>query len=99
MLSKSLSLRTYSAVRCPSPSTFLRNLAASDPAFAAAWLDALGYAVDDLEHRAFTLAAQGDPRLIEFMLRCHRPEVYRERSELGVVGGIVLIPAKMPGAE
>lgn len=73
----------------------------SDPAFAAAWQDALDASVDELEARAFQLALEGDSRLVEFMLRCHRPNPYREttRAEVAVVGGIVFLPAKEAGNE
>lgn len=73
----------------------------SDSAFRDAWQSALGASVDELEARAFQLALEGDSRLVEFMLKSHRPTVYREtqRHEVGLLGGIVLLPAKKEGAE
>jgi hypothetical protein len=55
----------------------------------------------ELEHKAFQLALAGDSNLITFMLRCHKPEVYRDtqRHEVGLLGGIVLLPAKQSGPE
>jgi hypothetical protein len=72
-----------------------------DDEFAAKWEDAIQASVDDLEHKAFQMALAGDSNLITFLLRCHKPEVYRDtqRHEVGLLGGIVLIPAKESGAE
>ena len=74
-------------------------LKATDPAFAAAWDDALEAAVDQLEaearHRAIDGVEQphfhqgkvcGTVRkysdaLLMFLLRAHRPETYRDRTE------------------
>ncbi len=70
-----------------------------DPVFAEQWLDALNQSVDVVEAKAFKLASEGEPRLIEFILKCHRPQIYRERTEVGVAGGIIFLPAKTEGAE
>jgi hypothetical protein len=67
--------------------------------FARKWQEALDASIDKVELRLFQLATEGEPRLIEFLLRCHRPEIYRERTEVGIVGGVALVPMKMPGAE
>lgn len=69
---------------------------ATDATFAEAWRDALDASVDELEARAFKLALEGDSRLVEFMLKSHRPAVYREttRTEIGIAAKIVLLPAK-----
>jgi hypothetical protein len=67
-----------------------------DEDFAEQWQDAIQGSVDELEHKAFQLALAGDSNLITFMLRCHKPEVYRDtqRHEVGLLGGIVLLPSK-----
>lgn len=72
-----------------------------DPQFAADWQEALDKSVDELEARAFQIAMEGDTNLLQFILRAHRPETYREtqKHEVGLVGGIVLIPTKTEGAE
>ncbi len=72
-----------------------------DDEFAAKWQDAIQASVDELEHKAFQLALEGDSNLITFMLRCHKPQVYRDtqRHEVGLLGGIVLLPPKEKGAE
>jgi hypothetical protein len=69
--------------------------------FAALWADALNAAVDELEATAFKLAKEGDSSLLTFLLRCHRPETYREtsRHEIGVAGRIVFLPQKDDGRE
>jgi GAF domain-containing protein len=72
-----------------------------DADFAAKWEDAIQASVDELEYKAFQLAIAGDSNLITFLLRCHKPEVYRDtqRHEVGLLGGIVLLPPKEKGAE
>lgn len=42
---------------------------------------------------------EGDPRMIEFVLKSFRPERYRERIEAAVVGAIVISPQKADGDE
>lgn len=73
----------------------------SNPLFAEMWEDALQHSVDDLEATAFRLAAEGDPQILTFLLRCHRPETYRDtqRHEVAAIGGIVFLPNKAEGAE
>lgn len=72
-----------------------------DADFAEAWQEALDASLDELEATAFKRAKEGDSSLITWLLRCHRPERYREvaRSEHAVLGRIVLIPAKAEGDE
>ena len=72
---------------------------ADDEQFAAQWQSALDEAVDVVEATAFKLASEGEPRLIEFILKAHRPSVYRERSEVAVAGGIIFLPQKSEGPE
>jgi hypothetical protein len=71
----------------------------NNPFFAQQWADALQHSVDAVEATAFRLALEGEPSIITFLLRCHRPEVYRERQEVAVAGGIVFLPQKKEGAE
>jgi hypothetical protein len=49
-----------------------------DPAFAAAWAEAKEDATDLLVVEGRRRALEGSDRLLEFFLRAHRPEVYRE---------------------
>ncbi len=71
------------------------------PAFAAAWEDALASGVDKLEATAFTLANGGDSRLLEFLLKSHRRNVYgdTQRHEVAMLGGVIFLPQKAEGAE
>jgi hypothetical protein len=73
----------------------------ADEAFAEAWEDALGTSVDNVEHRAFEKALEGDPQLMAMVLKAYRPERYgdRQRIDHALLGGIVLIPAKENGNE
>ena len=68
-------------------------------AFAVSWQNALDESVDKVEATAFRLAGEGDSQLIQFILKSHRPAVYRERVEAAIAGGIILLPAKEKGAE
>jgi hypothetical protein len=74
-----------------------------NPEFAARWEDALGHSIDDLEAKAFQLALNGEDHvaanLITWLLRSHKPETYRERSEVAVAGGIIFLPTKQKGDE
>ncbi len=71
----------------------------SNPGFAEQWRDAIEGSVDELEATAFRLATEGDSSLISFLLRCHRPEIYRDRQEVAVAGGIIFLPEKKEGCE
>ncbi len=80
---------------------------AEDSVFAEKWQDALDLAMDALEARAFEIAMEGDTNLLQFMLRAHRPETYKEtqRRELTgadgqpLAGKIIFLPAKAAGDE
>lgn len=73
----------------------------ADEQFARDWDWAIQHSVDDLEAVAFKLALEGDISLIQFLLRSHRPEIYRDtqRHEVGLLGGVVLLPPKEKGDE
>jgi hypothetical protein len=77
------------------------NARDADPEFAAKWDDALNQSVDVLEHEVYQRAIEGDAQLAMFLLKAHRPSIYRDtqRHEVGLLGGIILIPAKENGAE
>jgi hypothetical protein len=68
----------------------------NDENFAAKWDEALDASVDKVEETAFRMANEGDGGMVQFVLKAHRPERYRERQEIDarLLGGIVLIPAK-----
>lgn len=69
--------------------------------FARAWDEAIDESLDRLEAVAYRRAEEGDSQILMWLLRCHRPERYAElqRHQIGVAGGIVLIPAKAKGSE
>ena len=77
------------------------DLRERDPDFAARWDDALSASVDRCEEKAFDMAWKGDSQLLQFILKAHRASVYGDRARLdvGLLGGVVLIPAKAAGAE
>lgn len=49
-----------------------------DEQFAVAWADAESKVTDDLEGEAVKRALDGSDRLLEFLLKARRPDVYRE---------------------
>jgi hypothetical protein len=53
-----------------------------DPAFAAAWAQAEQDAIDLLEAEARRRALAGSDGLLMFLLRAHRPALYRERVDV-----------------
>ena len=68
-----------------------------DAEFAEAWQEALDASLDELEATAFKRAKEGDSQLISWLLRCHRPSIYRDtqRTEHAVLGKIVfMLPEK-----
>lgn len=68
-----------------------------DPQFAAAWEDAIAGSIDNLEETAFKLAVEGDSSLISFLLRCHRPEIYRDTQRMEIDArhvGVIFLPEK-----
>jgi hypothetical protein len=77
------------------------DLRKADEEFNQAWVAAIESSVDEVENRAFEIALKGDPQvaanLITFLLRCHKPEVYRERVEAAVAAGVIILPAVREG--
>jgi hypothetical protein len=70
-----------------------------DEEFAVLWDDAIAASIDELEAVAFRKAAEGDSNLLTFLLRCHKPQIYRDviRNEVAVAG-VVFLPEKKPGS-
>ncbi len=69
----------------------------SDVEFAARWDEQIEAATDELELMAFRSALAGDAQLLQFMLKCRRPQIYRELQRLEVDArhcGVLLLPAK-----
>lgn len=54
------------------------DLRRSNAEFADAWQAAIDMGVDDLEGVAFQRAREGSDTLLIFLLKCHRPAVYRD---------------------
>lgn len=74
---------------------------AENPDFAEAWKETLESALDELETVAFALAKRGDQQLLTWLLRSHRPQLYREttRTEIGIAAKLIIIPGKVEGSE
>jgi hypothetical protein len=70
-----------------------------DLEFAAQWDDALNQSLDALEHEIYQRALKDDAQLAMFLLKAHRPAIYRERIEAAVAGGVIILPAKAEGNE
>jgi hypothetical protein len=56
-----------------------------DATFAEAWEDALTAAVDNLEGVGFARAVSGSDTLLIFLLKAHRPAVYRETVNVRLI--------------
>jgi hypothetical protein len=56
----------------------------ADEAFAADWAEAEEEAIDQLEQVARDRAIDGSDRMLEILLKAHRPEKYTERQKLDV---------------
>jgi hypothetical protein len=55
-----------------------------DPAFASGWRNAVAMAADSLRDRAIARARDGDNRLLMFLLRTLRPEIYGQARRSGL---------------
>ena len=55
--------------------------------FSAEWDEALDDALDILEGKAWERAAQHSDRLLMFLLKAHRRDVYGDKQELDVTSG------------
>lgn len=62
---------------------------ADDPSFHADWEEALAEAIDTLEQVAWERAGEQSDRLMEILLKAHRPEKYVERQILEHSGKMV----------
>ena len=61
-----------------------------DEAFSEAWAEAEAEAIDNLEGVAYTRAMAGESdRMLEILLKGHRPERYVERRQVDFTGKIV----------
>jgi hypothetical protein len=68
-----------------------------DEVFAERWQETLEGAVDDLEVVAFKRAAEGDSQVLTFLLRCHRPAIYRDVARMEIdtrLCGVIMLPQK-----
>lgn len=64
----------------------LRTALDKDPEFLEAFHDAKADAIDSLETEAVRRAKDGSDQLLMFLLKSHRPEVYRENHKIEVSG-------------
>lgn len=53
-----------------------------DRVFSAGWDEALECGVGDLEQEAFSRAKEVSDTLLIFLLKCHKPLVYRDRQDV-----------------
>jgi hypothetical protein len=62
-----------------------------DEEFAADWDDAESEAIDNLEGVAYTRAMSGESdRMVEILLKGHRPERYVEKQRVEHSGGVIV---------
>jgi hypothetical protein len=64
----------------------LRSGLDKDPEFLEAFHDAKADAIDSLETEAVRRAKDGSDQLLMFLLKSHRPEVYRENHKIEISG-------------
>ena len=79
------------------PRRSVYDLRAADETFAAKWDEALDASVDEVEAKAFKIAKEGDNQMIQFVLKAHRPSIYRETSRMEIDAracGVLLLPQK-----
>jgi hypothetical protein len=71
-----------------------------DPEFAERWVDAIGSAIDLLEQAAYERAITVSDTLAIFLLKSHRPEIYREttRNEVDITVSDATTPAALIAA-
>lgn len=63
----------------------------NDPSFAAEWEDAEQQAADHLEMEAWKRATDDkSDRMLEILLKAHRPEKYADRSKVEHSGGVTI---------
>lgn len=66
-----------------------------DEGFALAWADVESTVTDKLERKAVELALDGEVKLLEFLLKARRPDVYREsvrvQSDVKISHGAALV--------
>ena len=65
------------------------------PEFREAWEDAKAAAVERLEAEAWTRARGQSDTLLIFLLKAHKPEMYREKFEHNHKGNVVLTFAEL----
>ena len=74
--------------------------AGRDPGFAAAWAQAREDAIDGLEAEARRRALSTSDSLLMFLLRAHRPAMYRDNARLeltGAAGGPIVTQQLLSG--
>lgn len=59
-----------------------------DESFAVAWADVESTVTDKLESKAVELALAGEVKLLEFLLKARRPDVYREHTKVEHAGRV-----------
>ena len=59
-----------------------------EPAFPAAWQEVEQEAIEVLEAEAYRRAMAGSDKLMEFLLKARRPQIYRDRMDLRHAIGI-----------
>lgn len=66
------------------------KLRSEDPEFASAWADALDTGIQELEGRVWKRACDSSDKLAIFLLKAHKPAVYREQVDVKHGGTIQL---------
>src|SRR2546430_2891710 len=68
-----------------------------DETFAAAWDEAISASIDEVEAKVMEAGLKGDMNVAMFLLRCHKPSIYRDTNRVEIdqrLCGILVVPEK-----
>ena len=68
-----------------------------DEAFSAAWNEAIAASIDEVEAKVIEAGLKGDLPVGMFLLRCHKPSIYRDTNRVEIdqrLVGVLVVPQK-----
>jgi hypothetical protein len=68
-----------------------------DETFAAAWNAAIAASIDEVEAKVMEAGKKGDMNVAMFLLRCHKPSIYRDTNRVEIdqrLVGVLVVPSK-----
>ena len=70
---------------------------ARDETFAKAWDAAIAASIDEVEAKVLEAGLKGDTNVGMFLLRCHKPSIYRDTNRVEIdqrLVGVLVLPEK-----